>query len=58
MLIIKFYSLYNLNRRSSSSSYSVYSTNSKNKVGSVRCRQSYLYPVGIERLLPVRPPTR
>ncbi|MFS7957795.1 hypothetical protein Hanom_Chr07g00670591 [Helianthus anomalus] len=45
---------------SSSSSYSVHPTNSKAKVGSEegRCRQPYLYPVGIERLLPVRPPAR
>ncbi|MFS8005050.1 hypothetical protein Hanom_Chr13g01232911 [Helianthus anomalus] len=44
----------------SSSSYSVNPTNSKVKVGSEdgRCRQPYLYPVGIERLLPVRPPAR
>ncbi|MFS7908762.1 hypothetical protein Hanom_Chr01g00086901 [Helianthus anomalus] len=45
---------------SSSSSYSANPTNSKAKVGSEegRCRQPYLYPVGIERLLPVRPPAR
>ncbi|MFS7938449.1 hypothetical protein Hanom_Chr05g00439841 [Helianthus anomalus] len=44
----------------SSSSYSVHPTNSKAKVGSEegRCRQPYLYPVGIKRLLPVRPPAR
>ncbi|MFS8026309.1 hypothetical protein Hanom_Chr16g01485281 [Helianthus anomalus] len=42
----------------SSLSYSVHPTNSKVNVGSEegRCRQPYLYPVGIERLLPVRPP--
>ncbi|MFS7965519.1 putative aluminum-activated malate transporter [Helianthus anomalus] len=39
------------------SSYSVNLTNSKAKVGSEkgRRRQPYLYPVGIEGLLPVRP---
>ncbi|MFS8015050.1 hypothetical protein Hanom_Chr15g01351821 [Helianthus anomalus] len=44
----------------SSSSYSVNPTNSKAKAGSEegRCRQPYLYPVGIERLLPMRPPAR
>ncbi|MFS7991168.1 hypothetical protein Hanom_Chr12g01067651 [Helianthus anomalus] len=43
-----------------SSSYSVNPTNSKAKVGSEegRCRQPYLYPVGIERLLPMRSPAR
>ncbi|MFS7936214.1 hypothetical protein Hanom_Chr05g00412901 [Helianthus anomalus] len=43
-----------------SSSYLVNPTNSKAKVGSEegRCRQPYLYPVGIERLLPMRPPAR
>ncbi|MFS8023377.1 hypothetical protein Hanom_Chr16g01450761 [Helianthus anomalus] len=45
---------------SSTTSYSVNPTNSKAKVGSEegRCRQPYLYPVGIERLLLVRPPAR
>ena len=43
---------------SSSSSYSVYPTISKLRWGlrRVRCRQPYLYPVGVERLLPMRPP--
>ncbi|MFS7895479.1 hypothetical protein Hanom_Chr00s002904g01706761 [Helianthus anomalus] len=42
---------------SSSSSYSVNHTNSKAMVGSEEgtCRQPYLYAVGIERLLPLRP---
>ncbi|MFS7939042.1 hypothetical protein Hanom_Chr05g00446971 [Helianthus anomalus] len=45
---------------SSSSTYSLNPTNSKTKVGSKegKCRQPYLYLVGIQRLLPVRPPAR
>ncbi|MFS7919689.1 hypothetical protein Hanom_Chr03g00215661 [Helianthus anomalus] len=37
------------------SSYSINPTNSKAKVDlrRVRCRQPYLYPIGIERLLSV-----
>ncbi|KAF5774708.1 hypothetical protein HanXRQr2_Chr13g0603791 [Helianthus annuus] len=47
-------------KESSSSSYSVNPTNSKAKAGSEKgkCRQPYLYHVGIERLLPLRPPAR
>ncbi|MFS8008882.1 hypothetical protein Hanom_Chr14g01278101 [Helianthus anomalus] len=44
---------------SSSSSYSVNLINRKVKVESEsRCRHPYLYPIGIERLLLVRPSAR
>ncbi|MFS7970629.1 hypothetical protein Hanom_Chr09g00823141 [Helianthus anomalus] len=48
---------HNLKYNASSSPYSVNPTNNKPKVGSEngKCKQSYLYTVGIERLLSVRP---